>query len=65
MELLTLKEVAGKLKVHWRTVGIMIRQGKLRAVDISLGTGERSQWRVKSTDLQAYLDNISKQRSAV
>jgi len=43
-------EVAELLRVHHNTIRTMIKKGELPAVQIG------RQWRIRSTDLEAYID---------
>lgn len=52
MKLLTLREVAGALQVSERTIRRLINQGDLAGFKV----GDRGQVRVKSEDLEAYLE---------
>jgi len=42
----TTQELAKMLKVTSNTVNTLIRQGKIKAVDVGTGTGKRAHWRI-------------------
>jgi excisionase family DNA binding protein len=54
-ELLTVPEAAARLKISRNGVYRLISLGQLRAVDVAV-TGKSSKTRVRSDDLQAYID---------
>ena len=56
-ELLTVQEVAQRLKVHPQTVLRWLRDGALHGVRLG---GRRAGWRVKESDLEAYLEQQAK-----
>ena len=55
-KLFTIEEVAKILRVHTRTVTRYIEAGKLRASKIGV-------WRIKQSDLDAFLDKTSNVKS--
>ena len=52
MKLLTLREIAESLQVSERTIRRLVNRGDLAGVKV----GDRGQVRVKSEDLEAYLE---------
>jgi excisionase family DNA binding protein len=50
-ELLTVKQVAERLKIHEETVRVWLRQGKLRGRRIS----DRMGWRVAASELDRFI----------
>jgi excisionase family DNA binding protein len=56
-ELLTCEEAATHLRLHVRTVGRLLKQGKLPGVKVG------RQWRLRRADLDAYLSGGTSLRS--
>lgn len=56
MELLTVEEVAATLKLSPYTIRRLLKEGKLPGVKVGGG----QQWRVRKSDLDAYLGNTPK-----
>lgn len=48
----TLKEVAAKLGIHWRSVRNYIRAGKIQAIKV----GMRGDWRIHKNELADYIE---------
>ena len=57
-DLMTCEEAAAYLRLHTRTVGRLLAQGKLPGVKVG------RQWRLRRTDLDAYLRGASSQPNA-
>ena len=47
------RDVAERLRVDSHRVLAWIRSGRLRAMDVSGGTGARPRWRIRPEDLEA------------
>jgi len=62
-EVLTIPQVAQRLKCSKPTVYRLIAAGALRAVDISVPPATRSKTRVRVDDLQAYLEANTREAS--
>jgi excisionase family DNA binding protein len=56
-EMLTVEEVAKRLKVHIKTVRHWINTGELEAMDIGRG------YRISKSDLQAFIEKRKKRRN--
>lgn len=61
-ELFTVPEAAERLKISRNGVYRLISLGQLRAVDVSV-TGKGSKTRIRSDDLQAYIDANTREAS--
>jgi excisionase family DNA binding protein len=57
-DLMTCEEAATYLRLHPRTVGRLLGQGKLPGVKVG------RQWRLRRTDLDAYLRGVPSQPKA-
>ncbi len=58
-EMLTVEDVAKRLKVHIKTVRHWINSGELEAMDIGRG------YRISKPDLQAFIDRRKKRRQNI
>ena len=57
-DLMTCEEAATSLRLHARTVGRLLAQGKLPGVKVG------RQWRLRRTDLDAYLRGVPSRPNA-
>jgi excisionase family DNA binding protein len=55
MEMLSVKDVAARLRISLEQVLTLIRSGALKASNVGLGI-KRPRWRISESDLQAFLD---------
>jgi excisionase family DNA binding protein len=52
---LTVKEVAALLGIRQHAVLTLIRNGSLRAIDVSLRQGGKPRWRIMPDDFEGFL----------
>jgi len=56
-QLLTIPETADRLRCHRSSVNELINNGHLKAVDVSAKKGARPTYRVRETDLIAFIES--------
>ncbi len=61
-QLLTVEEVAQRLKMHPETVRRWIRDGQLHA--IRFGTGKRASLRIRESEVERFLANQERHEAA-
>jgi hypothetical protein len=60
----SVKQVAESLRIRAHGVLALIRNGELRAVDISIQPGGRPHWRILPDDLECFLLRRTRQPAA-
>lgn len=53
--MLTVRQVAEKLGVHYKTAGQLVASGEIPATNVSGGTGPGIRWRVDQADLELWI----------
>ena len=65
MPLLTVQDAANYLQIKPISVLRLIRDGKVQAAKVGPGTGNRTGWRIRQSDLDSYVADMVKSQNMV